>query len=113
MEKKDVVQVFAQNLYRKRKAMNLTQEALAEIFGIGQQSLSRMERGAMAPKFERLSDIANALHCTVADLFTDRCDNHFCVDTVMSNILNELRDDERSVILNFLMRVTFMLKNTR
>ena len=56
-------------IYEKRKALGLTQAALAEKLGIGQQSLSRIEQGRMAPKFERLQDIADVLECGVADLF--------------------------------------------
>jgi transcriptional regulator with XRE-family HTH domain len=53
----------------KRTALGLTQSALAKKLGIGQQSISRIEQGLMAPKFERLRDIADVLECGVADLF--------------------------------------------
>jgi len=47
----------------------MTQERLAKMVGIGQQSLSRMEQGHIAPRFERLQGFAKALGCTVTDLF--------------------------------------------
>ncbi len=53
----------------KRKRMGLSQEGLAERVGISQESLSRMEKGSIAPKFERLQAFADALECQVADLF--------------------------------------------
>ncbi len=43
----------------------LTQEQFAEYLEIGQNSLSRMEKGVIAPEFSRLPKIA----CTVAELF--------------------------------------------
>ncbi len=62
-------QVFGKNVRTRRKELKLSQEELAELLGISHQSLSRMEQGRIAPKFERLSDIAKHLGCSVPDLF--------------------------------------------
>lgn len=53
----------------RRKRMGLTQAQLAEHLDITQDSLSRMEKGIIAPKFSRLQLIADTLGCSVADLF--------------------------------------------
>lgn len=66
-----LTQLVGRNIYSKRKRLGLTQEELAERIGIGQQSLSRMEKGRIAPKFERLQIIADTLGCPVADLFRE------------------------------------------
>ena len=68
---KELTRIFGLNLQCRRKRLHMTQEMLAERIGIGQQSLSRMERGGIAPKFERLQDIADALQCSVMELFND------------------------------------------
>lgn len=47
----------------------MTQAQFAELLDITQDSLSRMEKGVIAPKFSRLEGIAEALGCPVADLF--------------------------------------------
>ncbi|MFR8276028.1 MAG: helix-turn-helix domain-containing protein [Desulfovibrio fairfieldensis] len=57
------------NIQERRKKLGLTQECLAEKIGVGQQSLSRMERGDIAPKLERLPDVAATLRCSVAGSF--------------------------------------------
>jgi transcriptional regulator with XRE-family HTH domain len=49
--------------------MELTQAELAEQLNMGSDSLSRIENGIVAPRFQRLEDIAKILDCTVADLF--------------------------------------------
>lgn len=66
-----LTRLVGRNIYSKRKRLGLTQEELAERIGIGQQSLSRMEKGRIAPKFERLQIIADTLGCPVADLFRE------------------------------------------
>ena len=57
------------NIAAYRKLKGWTQAQLGEILGIGTDSLCRIERGTMAPRFQRLEDIADALGCTVSDLF--------------------------------------------
>ncbi len=52
-----LTKIFGNNIRKRRKGLYLTQVELAERLGIGQQSLSRIERGVTAPKFERLEEI--------------------------------------------------------
>lgn len=57
------------NIAVRRKQKNWTQAQLGEKLGIGTDSLCRIERGVMAPRFQRLEEIARLLDCSVADLF--------------------------------------------
>ena len=67
--------IVGANIMSRRKKHKLTQERLAEMVGIGQQSLSRMEKGHIAPRFDRLQAFASALGCAVADLFKQEGDD--------------------------------------
>ena len=98
-------------IYKKRKALGLTQAALAEKLGIGQQSLSRIEQGRMAPKFERLQDIADALECGVADLFRNAdAGVEQCANSI-AGLLAPLTDEERAFVLEQNARlVRFIMK---
>lgn len=66
---KELAKLVGQNIAGRRKMRGLTQEALAFLVGIEQQSLSRIEKGRVAPHFERLAAFAEALQCSVPDLF--------------------------------------------
>ena len=57
------------NISARRKLLSYTQAELAEKLNMGPDSLSRIEKGVVAPRFQRLADIAAALDCTIADLF--------------------------------------------
>lgn len=57
------------NIARRRRHCGMTQAELAEKLGTGADSLSRIEKGVVAPRFGRLEQIARELHCSVADLF--------------------------------------------
>lgn len=70
-EQKDnnLAKLVGGNIAARRKQKNWTQAELGEKLGIGTDSLCRIERGVMAPRFQRLDDIAHFLDCSVADLF--------------------------------------------
>lgn len=90
--------LVGKNIQMKRKKMGLNQAEFAEQIGIGQQSLSAMERGEIAPKFERLPIIAEQLCCPVADLFRlpSDMDN---AEAALADFMAGLSADERQLIV--------------
>lgn len=73
--------------YYRRKA-NLTQGQLAEITGISQKHISRLERGIHVPHFDMIIKIAKAL-----DVSTDVFCEDFAADNVnifWENIKNDV-----------------------
>lgn len=55
----------------RRKALGLSQTALADAVGITFQQVQKYERGYNRVSFSRLVDIAHALECRVVDLIGD------------------------------------------
>ncbi|PZR36649.1 helix-turn-helix domain-containing protein [Caulobacter segnis] len=53
--------------HRDRAGLNQTQ--LADQIGMSQETISRIERGLLAPSFETLVDLAGALNVEVRDFF--------------------------------------------
>lgn len=105
-----LAKIFGNNIRKRRKELYLTQDELAERLGIGQQSLSRIERGVMAPKFERLEDIANALQCSVSALFyAERCEKDE-TDWIIRENLQGLQEKEQKIILKLIAEVSAVLK---
>ena len=66
--------MIAERLKKYRKERNMTQEALAEVFGISPQSVSKWECGDGYPDITFLPTIANYFEVTVDELIagTDR-----------------------------------------
>lgn len=60
---------FAKNVRSRRKALGMTQVQMQELAGIRQSYLSKVERGEVAPGFDVLARLADALQCDAADLF--------------------------------------------
>lgn len=63
--------VVAANIKQRRKALGLTQEALAQEAGISSQHLSKIERCACSPTMGTMVRIALSLDTTPAALFED------------------------------------------
>lgn len=63
--------VVAANIKQRRKALGLTQEALAQEAGISSQHLSKIERCACSPTMDTMVRIALSLDSTPAALFED------------------------------------------
>ena len=77
--------IIGKNIKECRKAAHLTQEELAEQAGIGQQFLSRLERGKGIPSLETIMALCDALHVEPNKLLT-RSATH-------DDALNRLRSD--------------------
>ena len=69
----DIAALVGGNISARRKLLRYTQAELAEKLNMGPDSLSRIEKGVVAPRFQRMAEIAAALDCSIADLFgTDK-----------------------------------------
>ena len=112
-EKRDLARIFAGNIQRKRKQIGISQENLAERLDISQQSMSRMERGIMMPKFERLPDIARELHCTVAELFVPAGEIDDSTQELLASLLLDLAETERTCVLRCLSEIVTLFKSVR
>ena len=53
----------------KRKEKNLSQCELAQKVGVNQTAVSQWERGATMPSLDKAASIANALGCTIDELY--------------------------------------------
>ncbi len=53
----------------KRKEKKLSQSELAQMIGVNQTAVSQWERGATMPTLDKAARIANALGCTIDELY--------------------------------------------
>lgn len=59
---------FGKKLQQIRKSKGLTQERLAELAGVHEKHISKLELGTYKPSFDTLSKIVNALGLNVDDV---------------------------------------------
>ena len=70
---------------KKRKEQNLTQEQLAEVFGVSNRSISRWENGATMPDLDLLIEIARYFEVEIGEILEEN------VNTVKSRLYRSLR----------------------
>ena len=105
-----VAAVVGSNISARRKLLGHTQAELAEKLNMGPDSLSRIENGLVAPRFQRLGDIAAALDCSIAELF--RMDEHpLSVNLeVVADMLRPLPPDAQEDLLCLMVVITKTMK---
>lgn len=108
-----LAKIFGENVQRKRKLLGLTQEQLAELLGVSQHSLSRIERGVLTPKFERLQDFANHLHTPVSKFFIANDDKNNDINIIISDILGKNTPSEKTAILKIVSIISLQLISNR
>ena len=85
-----------------RKACGLSQEQLAEIVGIEQKHMSRLEVGKNAPTIDRLEKIAAALNVPIGSFFdsgNQEADAQRAAK--IERMVRELDEDYHRIILKF------------
>lgn len=111
-ELRHVARLFGERIAAKRKEKGITQEALAEKLGISQESLCRMEKGLISPRFERLLDFSQALDCPIADLFTKPVTNTNLVATMhsLASMISSLPENKQQEIVDIVKRIIYVTK---
>ncbi len=83
----------------RRERAGLTQEHVAEMLGIGNQAISRMERGAVIPTVTRLFEFADVYGCRIEDLLRESSDRPMDRAAQLAWLLDGLRSDDQRVLM--------------
>lgn len=94
----------------RRKQLGMTQEQLAEMLGVGHQAMSRIEQGHMAPKMDRLPALAQALQCTVSELFRTADDSQDTYAHRLADLFSELPAHKQEFVFHHISSLVFLLK---
>jgi transcriptional regulator with XRE-family HTH domain len=109
---KPVMASFGVAVSERRKLLGLSQEILAERVGISQESLSRMEKGFIGPRFERLQLFADALACSIPDLFQERGEASERAATI-EKIIAPLSDCEQKEVVEIVAKIAALITARR
>jgi len=82
----------------KRENLGLTQEQVAELFGVGNQAISRIERGAVMPTIPRLFEFADVFKCGVDEFLLKASDRDGDQAVALGRELAMLRPRDREFV---------------
>lgn len=100
-----LIQTIGQAIAKYRQASGLTQAQLAEILGISNDAVSRMERGKTIPTVLRLLELSEIFHCEVADLVTETSNRSTDQAKVIEKLLQQLDSQQRSELVYLIERL--------
>lgn len=107
-------QLFAKqlgaNIAKYRQQNGLTQEQLAELLGIGNEAVSRIERGVSMPSLMRLVEFANVFQCGIKDLFTDSNVTEKDQMEFLSTLLSKAHPKDRHFVIEMVENLINHLK---
>lgn len=93
------MQTIGRAIAKYRQAAGLTQAQLAEMLGVGNDAISRMERGTTVPSVMRLIELADIFDCELADLVTETSGRATDQARQLEKLLEGLIYSERSELL--------------
>lgn len=102
---------LGKNIAKHRQKLGLTQEQLAEKLDLGNEAISRIERGVTTPSLMRLFDFAMVFHCKVNDLLTGTQSTRKDDIEHIGLLLNQLSEDDRSFAIKQLEQLIDYLKS--
>jgi transcriptional regulator with XRE-family HTH domain len=91
---------------RNRIAAGLTQERVAEHLGIGNEAVSRIERGLVMPNIARLMELADVFDCHIADLLTEASSRSSDQAKHLVRLLSGVGSKDRELIMEIVERLT-------
>ena len=90
---------------KHRVGSGLTQEQVAELLGIGNEAVSRMERGLVMPTVARLVELAEIFGCDAADLLTGASTRSSDQGKYVGQLLTKLNGNDRSMVVEIVERL--------
>jgi transcriptional regulator with XRE-family HTH domain len=97
--------VVGRAVQRHRIACELTQEHVAEQLGIGNEAVSRIERGIAEPTITRLAQLADIFKCELSDLVTEGSNRPNDRANHLAQLLGKLDSNDREMITEIVERL--------
>ncbi len=97
-----VKQKIGKAIARRRLESGLTQDQVAEHLSIGNEAVSRIERGLVEPSVVRLFEFAELFKCTAADLLREGSLRREDQVEEVTKLLNALSSDDREAIISMI-----------
>lgn len=99
ISQKNLAESVGRAIARHRLRVSLTQEEVAERLGIGNEAVSRIERGLVIPNIARLYEFASIFHCEAADLLSEASPRSDDQARQISRLLDALTEADRQLML--------------
>lgn len=91
--------IIGQRIYKQRRSLGITQEALAEKVGVSANYISKVERGKERPNLDMLGKICVVININLARLLIGVCEEEFdYLHSDFAELLKECSPEKRKLI---------------
>jgi transcriptional regulator with XRE-family HTH domain len=108
-----VANKIGQAILRERAARELTQEQLAELVGVEQETISRFERGLVLPPLPRLIQLADIFELPLEALLRGTTNRAEDEAADIAQMLGQLDDDGRDFVRRWVTEMCERLPHRR
>lgn len=96
----DLARAVGKTIAKKRVTLGLSQQQLAERLHIGDEAISRIERGTVIPNVARLSALADVFECGMDELIGKASNRASDQGAYLNNLLSRLKEGDREMMLD-------------
>lgn len=109
-DQKDLAEAVGRAIARQRVRAGLTQEEVAERLGVGNEAVSRIERGIVIPNIARLFDFASIFGCEATELLSEASPRADDQASRISRLLASLNQADRQLLVDMVERLSGRLR---
>lgn len=109
-EQKRLAGSIGRAIAKQRVRSKMTQEEVAERLGVGNEAVSRIERGRVIPNIVRLIELAEIFNCEAAELLGQASFHVDDQSSRMKKLLAPLNQEDRKLILDTVETLTIRLQ---
>lgn len=108
-DEEQLAKAIGKAISRQRRSCQLTQEEVAERLGVGNEAVSRMERGIVIPTVTRLVQLASVFRCETADLLVQASGHSGDQASYLERLLTQLSSGDRQIIVEIVEKLAIRL----
>ena len=110
IDQKQLAGAVGRAISKHRVRSGLTQEAVAERLGVGNEAVSRIERGIVMPNITRLLELADIFGCEAAELLSEVSPLVEDQASRVNHLLAALDQSDRQLVIELVERLATRLK---
>ena len=95
-----LAKILGNSIVERRKILGMTQIELANRLDMAPDALSRIENGYVAPRFNRIEEMAPVLECSVAELFREKNDSLRARADSIADIISPLPAEKQEEVIS-------------
>lgn len=107
-----LAKAIGKTMARLRQAKGMTQEAVAEQLQIGNEAVSRLERGVVMPTIARLLELAVLFDCDLAELVEGVSPRSTDQAHYLGRLLSQLNEQDRRLVVDVAEKLAHHLGHT-